>query len=145
MRRVFNSDDGKICPSVDGGESLFVVFVLDDQRVWLDGVENRHEGIGLEPWIDGHDDAADFDERPIDEIVFERVRQANGDGWPSGFRDGLQAGGEFLAKRVCFGIREPFVKADGGKLVRGGLEGVVPEFTSVFKIVCEHFSDVVRL
>ena len=75
----------------------------------MDGVENGRERVRLEPWVDGHDDAADFDERPIDEIVFEGVRQADGDGRSRGFRCFLQAGGEFLAKRVRFGIREPFV------------------------------------
>ena len=139
LRRVFNGDDGEVIPSVDSGEGLFVVFVLDNQGVWFDGVENRHEGIGLEPWVDRHDDAADFDERPIDEIVFEGVRQADGDGRTVGFRGFLQSCGEFFTERVRFGVGEPFVKADGCELVRGGLEGVVPEFTGGFEIVGKHF------
>ena len=136
LRRVFNGDDGEVRPPVDGGEGLLVVCILDD--VWFDGVENRHEGIGLEPRINGHDNAADFDERPIDEIVFKRIRQTDGDGWPCGFRGFLQSCGEFFAERVRFGVGEPFVKADGCKLVRGGLEGVVPEFTGGFEIVGKH-------
>ena len=139
LRRVFNGDDWKVRPLRRGCEGFFVCIVLDDEGVGFDSVENRHERFGLEPWIDGHDDATDFDERPIDEIIFEGVRQADGDEWSRRFRDGLKPCGELLTEFIRLGVCEPFVQADGGELVGGRLKGMVPEFTCCFEIVCEHF------